>query len=158
VPRESIFIATLNPNATRQYLKDDENRRYWPVTTGVFDLAKLVANRDQYFAEAVHRYRAGEKNYIEDKALESEVKYQQSLRKEVHPWTELIAPWAALRPHGFTIVELYTLCLGMSGHQVSSTHIRTRVYGILKDLGYEYRAEVGAGSWKKRIKTWEELI
>jgi putative DNA primase/helicase len=58
-PRQCVFVGTTN--------KDDWNRdetgarRFWPIAChGEIDLDAIRANRDQCFAEALHRYKAGE--------------------------------------------------------------------------------------------------
>lgn len=58
VPRQQVFAGTTNSDA---YLKDDTgNRRYWPVKALQIDLEGLKLARDQIWAEAAARYRAGE--------------------------------------------------------------------------------------------------
>jgi len=58
-PRRAVFVGTSNDH---QYLTDRTgNRRYWPfATSGDFDRALLVRDRDQLWAQAVAEYRKWE--------------------------------------------------------------------------------------------------
>lgn len=57
VPRRWVAIGTTNDD---EFLEDATgNRRHWPVAVGGFDLERLRADRDQLWAEAVQRVKAG---------------------------------------------------------------------------------------------------
>lgn len=90
-PRQCTFVGTTNEH---KYLKDPTGgRRFWPVLVTMVDLPGLRAARDQLFAEAVARYRAGE-HWWPDVAFEAEhIKPEQAQRVEIDPWEERIRAW-----------------------------------------------------------------
>lgn len=84
-PRQCVFFATTNEPA---FLKGDTgNRRFWTVECDV-DIAykdvwsQLDEERDQIWAEALHRYRAGEKLYL-PRELEKAAQQRQEDHNEV---------------------------------------------------------------------------
>lgn len=82
--RQCVFFATTN-EAT--FLKGDTgNRRFWPVEVGLkphLDVNEcLPAVREQLWAEAVHRYKQGEKLYLSG-ALEAEARKRQQGHNEI---------------------------------------------------------------------------
>jgi predicted P-loop ATPase len=104
-PRQGIFIATYNPGPDGTYLKDDTgNRRWWPVRcNGVplgsryFNFAGLTVIRDQLFAEATARWKAGEALTMETVKLQDAATIAQSQRHAEHPWVDRIAAWLVER-------------------------------------------------------------
>lgn len=77
-PRQCIFCGTTNED---YFLKGDTgNRRFWVISTDEslrkYDNNDLVENRDQIWAEAVQRYKEGEKLYL-PKDLEQEARQRQ---------------------------------------------------------------------------------
>lgn len=155
VPRESLFIATINPNASKEYLRDDENRRWLPIMCRQVDIDKLIELRDQYFAEAVHRYKLGEKAYITDEKVIKLAKLEQEKRREKDPWTEILAPWANSKADGFSPAELYQ-ALGLNAGSVGGRQ-RARLYAVMRELGYIHYPVLGTGGiWRKEID-WSKV-
>jgi len=104
-PRQSIFIATKNPRNDGTYLKDEENRRWWPVRCEPehgplkqIDFDGLTEARDQLFAEAVVRMR-GMKHPKElsmhTAELKSAARGEAALRHAQHEWLDAVAGWIA---------------------------------------------------------------
>lgn len=60
--RSCVFIGTTNEF---EYLRDVDNRRFWPVRAIKDDIEWLRQNRDQLFAEADHLVSNGEQYYPE---------------------------------------------------------------------------------------------
>lgn len=157
VPRESIFLGSINPaKGAPTYLQDDENRRYWPITCGKMDIERLAKDRDQLFAEAVHRYRQGEKAYIEDTIELAEIIAEQEKRREQDPWDEILAPWVSAHRDGFTPREVYA-ALGYQGKDLSSSH-RKRLYACLARLGCKHNAALASGGYWTKPLELEDLL
>lgn len=88
-PRRVVFGGTTNEEG---YLQDRENRRFWAVRVGKIDIDTLKAVRDQLWAEAVVRYKAGEKWWLDEdeEAVASDVIAE---RRVEDPWVGLILDW-----------------------------------------------------------------
>lgn len=113
--RQSVFIGTINPEADGGYLKDTTgNRRFWPVATTNINLDALRQIRDQLWAEAVVRYKAGATLYLENPDVLQMAVQEQAARVASDPWTEKIKEYV---DHASNIVimtssEIYLNCIG----------------------------------------------
>ena len=91
-PRQCAFFGTTNNSAC---LRDDTGgRRFWPLDTDIQDRTKqiftdLEIERDQIWAEAVVRWRAGEPLYLSS-TLEAAAAETQEEHREAHPWEDTI--------------------------------------------------------------------
>ena len=91
VPRHCVFAGTVNPDT---YLRDETgNRRFWPLRCGTIDITALSRDREQIWAEAVHRFKAGAIWWIDDPALLSEAKAAQDARYQADAWDARIDRW-----------------------------------------------------------------
>lgn len=83
-PRRCTFIGTTNEAA---FLRDSTgNRRFWPVEVGEVDHQAIRDDRDQLWAEAMHRYRAGENCYLDTDDLVDAVQEAQEERYQSDAW------------------------------------------------------------------------
>jgi putative DNA primase/helicase len=96
-PRQSVFGATTNDE---QFLHDVTGaRRWWSVKCGErIDIEALQRDRDQLWAEAVHRYRLGEKHWLDTKELETVAAAEAEKHRVPHPWEDLIRKYLAGDP------------------------------------------------------------
>jgi predicted P-loop ATPase len=133
-PRQSVLAGTINPNGLG-YLKDETgNRRFWPVKVGRAAIAKLTAERDQLWAEAVHLYQAGV-HWWPDAEFERKLfAPKQSERLEQDAWAEPIQHWL----RGETAVTAYDVAHGALS--LPSAHInqgtQRRIVKILRSMGW----------------------
>jgi predicted P-loop ATPase len=141
--RQCVFAGTVNP-AAGGYLKDPTGaRRIWPVAChGVIDLEALERDRSQLWAEAVARFNAGAKWWLETPALEALATAEQALRFKEDAWKGPILKWLGKRQDA-SIAEVLERALKIAPRdQTHSAEIR--VANILTQLGFtKYRARKG---------------
>jgi predicted P-loop ATPase len=86
-PRQCIFIGTTN---NHQPLQDLENRRFMPVHCPNPFISVSPDDRDQLWAEAVHRYRKQEPWWVLDGALLKAITEKQEDARHIDAWEELL--------------------------------------------------------------------
>jgi len=140
-PRQTIFVGTTNQG---EYLKDyTGNRRYWPVKCNVARLDLLIANRDQLWAEAVHRYRSGD-TWWPDDATRSIFEAEQDQRMQIDPWQYRIESYLrSLTVEDVTSWDVLTEAIGKETGQITKAD-QTRLSPIMQKLGWK--------NVRKRIK------
>lgn len=92
-PRQCVFCATTNEDDWNE--SDTGARRFWPIRCGEICIDYLRANREQLFAEAVHRYHQGEKWWD---VPNEEAKNQQELRRKRDEWEGIIERYVTWEP------------------------------------------------------------
>jgi predicted P-loop ATPase len=133
-PRQCVFVGTTNQDA---YIKDPTGgRRFWPVRCTEVDDKGLAAVREQLFAEAVVRFKAGDRHWP---TAADEAKYfrpQQEKRREDDPWVETIRKALDERPEmtRFTVSAVATSILGFDGASRLGTADARRITNALKEL------------------------
>lgn len=81
-PRTCVFVGSTNSDA---FLKDETgSRRFWPVKIdGGIDIKWFENNRDQLWAEAVTKYKAGEKWWLDGRVNNDQKKMADEYREEM---------------------------------------------------------------------------
>jgi predicted P-loop ATPase len=146
-PRSSIFCGSVNPGT--KYLKDETGgRRFWPVLCGdTLNLDALRRDRDQLWAEAVHRYRKGDRWWLTEAELVEEVQQEQEERYLSDPWEPLLQGWLPSQTE-VTTAEVLSLCIKKeAGNWTRSDE--TRVGIILHRLGWESHREQTGGTRRR---------
>ena len=145
-PRMSIFVGTTNEQA---YLRDNTGaRRFWPMRCGVVDLAKIEAQREQLFAEAVARFKLKETWHEMPLA---ETMREQEDRRQVDEWELIVSE--------FLKGQFQTTTRDVAWHLKIETAkldmiLQKRIAAVLRTLGWEKRmARDGDGNplrvWKR---------
>ncbi len=139
-PRQCLFVGTTNKEA---YLRDETGgRRFWPVRIGAIDLAALVHDRDQLFAEAVAAWRGGEAWWPAGDFEREHIAPEQEARFEVDAWEQAIAEWLAGRDR-CTVLDVARNALFIETPRLGTADQR-RVAAAMERLGWERGARGGA--------------
>lgn len=145
-PRQSIFVGSTNDE---NYLQDHTGgRRFWPIRIGEIDVAGLTANREQLFAEAVHRFKAGESWHEMPKG---ETEFEQEERRSSDIWESIIDEFL----FGRSQVTIEDIATAQSGLNIEKGRLsrqdQKRIVNVLRVLGFE-RGRFYQGP--KQVKGW----
>ena len=103
----------------------------------MIDRAGLEEVRDQLWAEAVHRFKAGETWWLETPELEALATAEQVARFVVDAWEEPIHDWLGDRTE-VGLLELLQQALGLDPRQCPQS-AQKRVVGVLTRMGFTKR-------------------
>jgi predicted P-loop ATPase len=150
LPRQCVFAATINP-PVGGYLKDPTGaRRFWPVAClDLIDCDGLERDRDQIWAEAVHRYKGGAKWWLETPELETLAAAEQAARFVLDAWAMPIRKWLGNRTDT-SVEDVLKDALGFpEGGWTQSA--QNRVASVLTYLGFsQYRPNKKGRSRQRR--------
>jgi hypothetical protein len=137
-PRTCVFGGSTNED---EFLSDSTgNRRFWPISLPKpIRINELQQGRDQLLAEAVNRFKAGEKFLLSSEAREiAELEQEQVF--SVDPWEESISNYIStqLDQEFVTADQLLAHLQGPyeNRFQVQTWH-RMRVGKVLQHLGWK---------------------
>ena len=140
VRRYCIFAGTTNRS---DYLKDETgNRRFWPVKCTHADVARIAADREQLWAEAVVLYRDGAKWWPENSKLLEAIEAEQAERMEGDPWQVEIERFVEAKDR--VTAESVLIELGVEIPDMTQLH-RRRVGKCLRECGFhpKYTRDMG---------------
>jgi putative DNA primase/helicase len=141
--RSSVFVGTTNE---KEYLKDNTGaRRFFPIMTHAVKLDEIKRDRDQLFAEAVVRYKAGESwwEVPKEECLEA-----QEERRVSDAWEDIIAEFLAYKSE----VTTHQVCLEALKIDISKMDqfVQKRVAKIMRLFKWE-KDRFGAGADRRYI-------
>lgn len=150
-PRQCVFAGTTNHG---EYFKDTTgNRRFWPLRVTTIDLQKLAEWREQLFAEALHKYRAGNRWHP---TRDEERLYffpEQEEREIVDPWLYPLQDWlddpARRVTKEFTSKDILVGAFEVELSKVDGNRgMATRLGNLLAKLGWgKGRRPTGKREW-----------
>lgn len=153
-PRQCVFIGTTNKD---QYLRDETGaRRFWPVRVGTDGqpcrTAELALDRAHLFAEAVHRYHAGERWWPDGDFERRCIQPEQDARYEADAWEEAITSFLSGKDRT-TVLEVARHGLSIETARVSTADQR-RITAIMERMGWRRGARTG----RSGTRWWEPAV
>jgi hypothetical protein len=154
-PRQCIFAGTSNDIDVLNSL--DDNTRFWPVAVNKYDREWLLANKRQLWAEAKHRYLAGEKWYFTEQEHKKLLALERLSFVESDPWDDEVYEWLDIRS-GYTkgtdkkakatTAEALDH-LGVKEPWQRTKQMEMRVAGIFRKFGWKKRESHGRTWWEQ---------
>ena len=149
-PRQCVFAGSVNHST---YLRDETGgRRFWPVACTRIFIDDVARDRDQLWAEAVARYRIGERWWLDTAELTLAAEQEQADRYEGDAWEGPISTWIEGQASVSTEDILMTCLEKAKGTWTSFD--KTRVARCLRALGWErYKAGPRTSrEWRYRLR------
>jgi predicted P-loop ATPase len=144
-PRQVVFIGTTNKSV---YLRDETGgRRFWPVVVDDVALDLLKQDRDQLFAEAVARYRRGERWWPTPEFEQEFIEPEQEARYEADAWEELIEDYLhRQKPARITVAQIARDVLEIEVPKLGNMEQR-RIMAVLGRLHWKRGKRSGSARW-----------
>ena len=135
--RQSVFFGSVNSDS---YLRDETgNRRFWPVRCTDIKIDELARDRDQLWGEALIRFRANEKWWLDSKELNDAAAEEQAARFDSDIWEEPIARWLDQeQPDQVTVLRVLTAAVRKAQEHCQPAD-KNRAARCLTALGWERR-------------------
>jgi predicted P-loop ATPase len=148
-PRQCVFVGTSNKT---EYLRDETGgRRFWPIACGKIDIEVLRRDRDQLWAEALHRYNAGANWWLDTIELNADAEEEQAARRTRDPWEAVIEDWLSDRSDT-SVQEILIQALSLKIERLDQA-AANRVARCMRALNWSrYRVGTGTerGKWHYR--------
>lgn len=128
-PRQTVLACTTNRD---DWQRDETGaRRFWPILCGKIDHKWLRENRDQLFAEAVHRFNAGE-SWWDVPVIDQQEEVEK--RRDIDVWEPKIEDWLLGR-YRVTTQDILNDCLRIDISRQDQL-CQKRVARVMRGLGW----------------------
>ncbi len=140
--RQCVFAGTTNDV---KFLAESDRRWWVRRVVRRADLQWLATWRDQLWAEAVHRYKAGEVWHLDE---EEEARQTADVEDYLHedPWQDTIREFLAGSVSA-SVKDILVRGLGLKVYEINRAH-EQRVTKVLTALGWSSRAINGVRAWR----------
>ncbi len=150
-PRQCVFVGTTNHS---EYLKDTTgNRRFWPIRAVNIDLDLMKTMRPLLFAEALHRFNAGERWHPSRSEEREFFMPEQDARRIVDPWLYPLQDWLEdidqRLMKDFTVSDILLGALKVELNKIDGNRgMATRIGNLMSELGWvRKRRSYGRRDW-----------
>jgi hypothetical protein len=131
VPRQFIIVGSTNEVT---FLKDTQNRRFWPVRTGRFDIRLLESMVQQLWAEAAQLESAGASIRLDESLWAAAAEVQAEARAQ-EPWAEVIAAELGDMTGRIAAADAWKIIDKPPG--MRNQEDNRRMGGAMRELGWE---------------------
>ncbi len=160
-PRKRQFVFIGTTNETNYLIDPSGNRRFWPVTVGVsrkIDIAAIIRDRDQLWAEAARREADGEPIYPSGEmavaldGLQKEREVSDEWEGPIQQWLDrnFTAASDAVDKGETTLFEVATSAVGMKTERLDSV-VQKRLMRCMARVGWhKARSSNGVNYWRRK--------
>jgi hypothetical protein len=131
VPRQFIIVGSTNEIT---FLKDTQNRRFWPVRTGRFDIKMLESMVPQLWAEASQLESAGASIRLDESLWAAAAEVQDEARAQ-EPWVDVLAAELGGMVGRVAAADAWKIIDKPTG--MRSQEDNRRMGGAMRELGWE---------------------
>ncbi|MBN8615405.1 MAG: DUF3854 domain-containing protein [Deltaproteobacteria bacterium] len=150
LPRRCVFAGSVNPDGAGWLTDPTGARRFWPVSVRCADAEGVARARDALWAEAVHRYRAGEPWWPEvGDPIEARLAAEQAARFASDPWEERLESMLDITIAEISITDVIDRLLGSGRATTAGRGEQMRAAAAMKRLGWQrvQRRDRGERRW-----------
>jgi predicted P-loop ATPase len=143
-PRRCILVGTTNRDS---YLRDETGgRRFWPLKVlQKIEIDTVITEREQWFAEALHRIKIGEPWWLEDDQANLLAHTEQEERYEEDIWEQPVVQWLAdeAKPPSNPTTATEQMAAELNKHKANAhvTTIQVALYALKVELKNARTAE-----------------